>query len=113
MKRFKTAAAIAAAVLTSTVFGGAALASQAEREVVKVEAPEYPRGAQRRALEGHVTVRYTVTERGEVADVEVVDSQPAGVFDRAVLRALDSLQYAPADTVTAGVERKFNFALES
>ena len=104
MKRFKTATAIAAAVLTSMVFGGAALASQAEREVVKVEAPEYPRGAQRRALEGHVTVRYTVTESGEIA---------RGVFDRAVLRALDSLQYAPADTVTAGVERKFNFALES
>ncbi|MEO1038678.1 MAG: energy transducer TonB [Pseudomonadota bacterium] len=112
MNNIKTALAVAAAVMTSTVFGGVAIASEAEREVVNVEAPEYPRGAQRRELEGHVTVRYNVTEAGEVADVEVVESEPAGVFDRAVLRALEGWEYAPADTVTAGIERSFAFNLD-
>ena len=57
-----------------------------------------------------MSVRYNVTPTGEVADVEIVEATPAGIFDRAVLRALEQWQYAPADETTEGVEQVFNFA---
>ncbi|MFN3835616.1 MAG: energy transducer TonB [Glycocaulis sp.] len=100
---------VMAAVMASGFAAAPALAMN-ERETVRVVAPEYPRGAERRNLEGQVTVRYNVTPEGEVADVEVVDATPAGVFERAVLRALEQWRYAPAGETTEGVEQHFNFA---
>ena len=101
---------LAASVIAVTgVLTGQAVAQ--DRELVTVEAPEYPRGAERRELEGHVTVRYTVAADGSVENIEVVDANPSGVFDRAVLRAMETWQYAPADAATEGVERTFNFNL--
>lgn len=98
-----------AAVLASGLFAAPAMAVN-DREAVQVVAPEYPRGAERRNLEGVVSVRYNVTAEGSVADVEIVEATPAGVFDRAVLRALEQWQYAPAEETTEGVEQVFNFA---
>ncbi|HCY57152.1 MAG TPA: energy transducer TonB [Oceanicaulis sp.] len=98
-----------AAVIASGFFVAPALAMN-EREAVNVVAPEYPRGAERRNLEGEVSVRYNVTPEGTVSDVEIVEATPAGVFDRAVLRALEQWQYAPAEETTEGVEQVFNFA---
>jgi len=81
-----------------------------ERELVEAEAPEFPRAAERRGIEGHVVVRYNVAEDGAVADIEVVEATPAGVFERSVMRALESWRYATAAEVTEGVERRFDFA---
>ncbi len=81
-----------------------------ERELVEAEAPEFPRAAERRGIEGHVVVRYNVAPDGAVADVEVVEATPAGVFERAVMRALESWRYASAAEATEGVERRFDFA---
>lgn len=87
-----------------------ALAANDERELVSFEAPEFPRAAHRRNLEGHVTVRYVVTEDGAVTDVDVVEATPAGVFERAVLRALEAWRYAAAERADT-LERRFDFAL--
>lgn len=106
MKLFKSV--VLAAVMASGFVAAPALAN--DRQTVNVVAPEYPRGAERRNLEGQVTVRYNVTPEGEVADVEVVEATPAGVFERAVLRALEQWRYAPAGETTEGVEQVFNFA---
>lgn len=98
-----------AAVLSAGFASAPALAS--DREVVNREAPEYPRGAERRNLEGHVVVRYNVTPEGEVADIEVVEATPSGVFERSVLRALEGWRYAPAADTTADVQQRFDFGL--
>ena len=71
MKKFSSL--MAAVVTGASLMGGTAFAQAAEPELVEVAAPEYPRGAERRELEGYVTVRYNVTETGEVANVEVVE----------------------------------------
>lgn len=107
MKHFKS---VVLAAVMATGFAAAPALASADRETVNVVAPEYPRGAERRNLEGHVTVRYNVTPEGEVADVEVVEATPAGVFERSVLRALERWRYAPAGEMTEGVEQVFNFA---
>ncbi|TGY87628.1 energy transducer TonB [Marinicauda algicola] len=109
MKKISSLMAIVA-MGAGLVAAPAALAQ--EPELVEVAAPEYPRGAERRELEGYVTVRYNITDTGEIADVEVVEQTPEGVFDRAVLRALESWRYAPGVTAT-GIEKRFDFNLGS
>lgn len=88
----------------------AAPAFAQERELVEAEAPEFPRSAERREIEGHVVVRYNVTPEGTVSDVEVVEATPAGIFERSVMRALESWRYVASAEPTEGVERRFDFA---
>ena len=44
---------------------------------------------------GFVVLKFTVTENGKVADVEVVESSPAGVFDSAAQSAVRKWTYDP------------------
>jgi protein TonB len=44
---------------------------------------------------GFVVVKFSVTENGRVADVEVVESSPAGVFDSAAQAAVRKWTYEP------------------
>ncbi|XBQ16585.1 MAG: energy transducer TonB [Oceanicaulis sp.] len=106
MKKF---AGVFAAAAMLTGFAAAPSLAQEEREVVQSEAPEFPRAAQRREIEGHVVVRYNVSPEGTVSDVEVVEATPAGVFERAVMRALENWRYAAA-AETTNVEKRFDFA---
>lgn len=105
-KKLSAALVLAAACSTS------AFAARQEPELVEVAAPEYPRGAERRELEGYVVVRYTVSPEGRVDSPEIVEAEPAGVFDRAVLRALEDWRYAPPAAPVAGVEKRFDFNLQ-
>lgn len=105
----KFSAAAAALVMAASLGVAPAMAANDERELLSYEVPEFPRAAHRRNLEGHVTVRYVVTEEGAVTDIEVVEATPAGVFERAVLRALEAWRYAAAESADT-LERRFDFA---
>jgi protein TonB len=56
----------------------------------------YPDLAQRRGIEGKVTVRYTVSATGDVASVEVVAADPPGYFERAVETEFRRMKWNPA-----------------
>ncbi len=107
MKKF--AGVFAAVAVAAGAFGAPAFAATDERELVESEAPSYPRAAERREIEGHVVVRYNVTPDGAIDGVEVVESAPNGIFDRAVMRALEQWRYSAAAETTEGVERRFDF----
>ena len=62
--------------------------------IMKV-APEYPRGAASRGIEGYVLLEFTVTASGSVRDPVVVDARPPGVFDRAATAASLKFRYKP------------------
>lgn len=84
--------------------------------IVKV-APQYPSRAQSRGIEGWVLLRFTVTETGAVIDPEVIDAEPAGMFDRAAQKAVVRFKYKPRviDGVAQkvlGVEHLITFELE-
>src|SRR5690606_38000683 len=49
---------------------------------VHVVQPKYPTIAAEQAIEGHVRVRFTVTEQGAVEDLEIVEDVPPGIFNR-------------------------------
>ena len=57
-------------------------------------APQYPRRAQERGIEGSVVVKFTITRTGGVADIVVVDSTNP-LFDRSAIRAVQKYKYQP------------------
>jgi len=57
--------------------------------------PKYPERALQNKTEGYVTLRFTVTETGSVADPEVISSDPPGYFDRYAIRAVLKWKYQP------------------
>ena len=68
-----------------------------EIEVTRVSnpSPEYPRRAIRLGLEGSVRLEFDVDTDGSVLDPYVVESNPAGVFDRAAIKAVRKFLYEP------------------
>ena len=66
-----------------------------EIEVTRVSspAPEYPRRAIRLGVEGSVRLEFDVDTDGSVLDPYVVESSPAGVFDRAAIKAVRKFLY--------------------
>lgn len=57
--------------------------------------PDYPQRALAKKVEGWVLLRFTVTETGNVEDPEVLRAEPAGLFDRAAMRAVMRWKYQP------------------
>jgi TonB family protein len=56
---------------------------------------EYPHNALVHRIEGAVELSYTVTAKGTVADIKVLDSNPAGIFEKAASIAVARLRYKP------------------
>ena len=57
--------------------------------------PRYPVSAATKGIEGHVLLEFTVTPAGSVTDVEVLDAQPPGIFDRSAVSAVKRYKYKP------------------
>jgi TonB family protein len=72
----------------------------------KRDAPSFPREAIRAHVEkGHVNAVLTIDEKGNVADVQIVESSPPRVFDRVVRDTL-------ADWKCAGEGEKYKASVE-
>jgi len=57
--------------------------------------PQYPYKAAHRGIEGWVRVAFEVTATGNVDHVEVIASDPPGVFDNAAIRAVSRWRFKP------------------
>jgi len=85
-------------------------------------APEYPRRAASRGIEGFATVQFTVTTSGATKDVVVIDGvtkdgRETSIFDRAAIRAAERFKFRPrvidGEAVEVpGVTYRFVFELE-
>lgn len=77
--------------------------------------PLYPSGARRNKTEGWVKLSLLITEKGNVQDVVVLDSSPAGVFDQAAIRAVYKWKFRPriehGEPVAARAEQTLEFQL--
>ena len=71
----------------------------------------YPVIAMRRKLEGRVELAFTVLPDGSVSNVEVVQSEPDGVFDREAVSAMERWRFAPPQAQVRG-RRVFDFRLD-
>lgn len=62
--------------------------------LVQVE-PRYPANALSRKIEGYVVVGLSINEQGGVESVEVIESQPKGIFEREAIRAAWRYKFKP------------------
>lgn len=88
--------------------------------IVKV-APQYPRRALQRGIEGYAIVEYTVTKNGSVRDARVVeaytnDGNPTTIFNSAAVKSALKYKYKPRvvdgePIEVPGVKTKISFNL--
>lgn len=71
------------------------IAQAATLKRVKEVPPEYPREAARAGTEGWVQVEFTIAPDGTTRDLQVRDSAPAIVFDRAALDSVSKWRFEP------------------
>lgn len=85
--------------------------------LVRME-PAYPRRAAERGIEGWVTVEFTVTEDGTVADPFVLEAEPEKIFNRAAIKAVLRFKYKPkvvngVAQAVEGVRTRFTFQMDN
>lgn len=69
--------------------------SEATLTRIKKLSVDYPAKALSHQIEGEVQIGYTVTPKGTVTDIKVLDSSPPGIFDAAASGAVSRLRYKP------------------
>ncbi|MDO6748337.1 energy transducer TonB [Gilvimarinus sp. 1_MG-2023] len=72
-------------------------------------APNYPRAAASRGIEGEVVVSYIVTRSGATRDVQVVsavraDGSPTTIFNRSAIAAAEKFKYKPRENNGIAIE---------
>ena len=69
-------------------------AKEDARPIVRVN-PSYPVAAAQQGIEGQVVMRFSVTTDGKVANIEILNAKPAGIFNEAAKTALSKWRYDP------------------
>jgi TonB family protein len=84
--------------------------------LLRMVEPEYPAEAQSRGQAGWVDLEFTLTTRGTVGEVRVIDASPAGVFDKAATEALARWRFKPVErdgvAVTQRAKLRIRFDLK-
>ncbi|HET6603090.1 MAG TPA: TonB family protein [Xanthomonadaceae bacterium] len=88
-------------------------ATATQPRLLHAPAPEYPKRARTRGIEGAVTLSYRVAGDGSVADVRVESARPAGIFDRAASEAVSGWRFAPEGAAGERYQQVIEFRLTS
>lgn len=76
---------------------------------------KYPQSAKKKGIKGYVVLSILVDVDGSVNRAQVLESNPAGVFDEAALQGMRSWQFEPAqykgDRVKVWAKQKIRFDL--
>jgi protein TonB len=57
--------------------------------------PLYPFRAKAKAIEGWVSVEFTVNEQGRVEDIKILDAEPEKIFDDSVMQCVAAWRFKP------------------
>ncbi len=75
----------------------------------------YPPSAKKNGVKGYVVLSILVSEKGSVDQVQVLESNPSGIFDAAALQGIRSWQFEPAkyqgDVVKVWAKQRIRFDL--
>lgn len=104
-----------AALLSFSFFAVGSVSTSAvaeEPKAVKIVAPEYPRGAERRKIEGHVIIEYGIQPDGSTLNPTVISADPAGVFDAAAIKAVKRWKYEKSEAGVEATQKRLKFQLQ-
>ena len=86
-------------------------------KVIKSSPVTYPTLAKRRDIEGKVVVRVLIGVKGKAVKTEVVESEPAGMFEESALKSLKYWKFRPGilggELVPTWVKIPLSFKLDS
>lgn len=86
----------------------------AEGDIIPVVVirPLYPREAAIDGIEGWVKLEFTITASGGVQDVQVIDANPARIFNREAIRAILKWKFKPRVVDGVAVDRRATQVIE-
>lgn len=101
---------IAAAALADAQFSTAA----SEPELTAYRAPDYPKNALNRGVEGEVTVEFSINREGRVVDVRLLGIEPARevAFGTATRQAMQHWRFSPPTSDLGRQRRVVEFRLD-
>lgn len=67
--------------------------------------PQYPPRARSAGVEGWVHLRFTVTAQGSTKDIQILDADPRGYFEKAAQGAVAKFKYRPRTEDGKAVDR--------
>ena len=77
--------------------------------------PVYPFRAKARAIEGWVSVEFTVNEQGRVEDIKIIEAEPKEIFNDSVIQCLAAWRFNPGringEVVKTRARTKIRFEL--
>lgn len=87
--------------------GGVNLGAGSDGDIMPLVrvAPQYPRRALSRGIEGWVEVEFTISKVGTVENPVAVDADPPSIFNRAAVKAVQKWKYKPKIEDGVAVER--------
>jgi protein TonB len=66
-----------------------------EAKLIRRIVPDYPSAAKRDGIEGSVDLEVTISSRGDVADVSVLNATPPEMFEKSAVAAVRKWKYDP------------------
>ncbi|WP_129644376.1 energy transducer TonB [Peristeroidobacter agariperforans] len=114
---------VAAITVTAACYGQTTQTSASEQDVVSASTlkrtytvqPTWPEAAT--GVEGWVRLRFTLLPNGTVADIEVEEAHPAGLFDASAVEALRQWKFEPVERdgkkIAQRAEIRMKYALPS
>jgi protein TonB len=66
-----------------------------EAKLIRRVVPDYPSAAKRDGIEGTVDLEVTISSRGVVEDVSVVNATPPDMFEKSAVAAVRKWKYDP------------------
>ena len=86
-------------------------ATAEEPKAVNIVAPDYPKGAERRKIEGYVLIQFDINPDGSTSNPSVIEAEPAGVFDAAAIQAVAKWKFEASSAGAAETKKKLSFKL--
>lgn len=109
----RTAVRVAFAALTLAIVDAASTTDPISEQQISSEiellvsvAPEYPAEAATAGIEGFVTLEFTITENGRVADIVVLEAVPETIFVDSAVHALSNWLFKPATSHGVAIARR-------
>ncbi len=72
-------------------------------KIISREQPKYPSRALSRDIEGWVKVQFDLDNKGQPINIEVIESEPAGIFDKAAVKSVKKWRFSPARNQNTGL----------
>lgn len=74
--------------------------------------PKYPLAAAQQRITGYVQAQFNIKPDGSVTDIKIIKAEPADIFDKEAVRALEKWRYQPSSQGVKGATVQLDFMMD-